>query len=56
MQDTLKLGALLIPLVFIAAVLRFVHESIMPLLLPVAAVVIVAGVWWYIRRPKPPRY
>jgi hypothetical protein len=55
MEDTLKLAALLIPLVFIAAVLRFVHEAMLPLLLPLVLVAIVAGVWWYLRRRSPPR-
>ncbi len=54
MESTLKLAGLLIPLVFIAAVLRFVHEAMMPLLLPLLFVGALAAVWWILNRNRKP--
>ena len=51
METTLKLAGVLVPLVFVLAVLRFVHEALQPLLLPLLLVAAVAGAWWFFGRP-----
>ena len=48
---TLKLAGTLVPLVLVVAVLRFVHEALQPLLLPLLLVAVVAGAWWFFGRP-----
>jgi hypothetical protein len=56
METTYKLAAFLIPLIFIAAVLRFVHEAMLPLVLPLLLLAAGALLWKVLgnRPPTPP--
>jgi|GEM_PF-2836786 len=55
METTLKLAGVLIPLVFVVAVLRFVSEALLPLILPLLLVAAVAIAWHFWKPPRQPR-
>ena len=55
METTLKLAGVLIPLVFAVAVLRFVHEALMPVVMPLLLIAAVAIAWRYFGPPRKPR-
>jgi len=55
METTLRLAGVFVPLVFAVAVLRFVHEALVPLVLPLLLVAAAACAWWlhhHTRRPR----
>ena len=54
MNLTLRLAGVLVPLVFAVAVLNFVHEALMPLILPLLLVAAVVIGWWFFGRPRNP--
>jgi len=54
MNLTLRLAGVLVPLVFAVAVLNFVHEALMPLVLPLLLVAAVLIAWWLFGRPRNP--
>ena len=54
MDLTLKLAGVLVPLVFAVAVLNFVHEALMPLILPLLLIAAVVCAWWLFGRPRNP--
>lgn len=55
MDLTLKLAGFLVPLVFIAAVLRFVHEAMLPLILPLLLLAAGAALWHKYGESRKPR-
>lgn len=55
MNTTMKLAGVLIPMVFVVAVLRFVSEALLPLLLPLLLVAVVAIAWHFWKPPRHPR-
>ena len=54
MDLTLRLAGVLVPLVFVVAVLNFVHEALMPLILPLLLIAAVVCAWWVFGRPRKP--
>ena len=54
MNTTLKLAGVLIPMVFAVAVLRFVSEALLPLILPLLLVAVVGVVWHFRKSSREP--
>jgi hypothetical protein len=54
MKRTLKLASVLIPVVFVVAVLSFVSEALLPLILPLLLVAVVGVVWHFRKSSREP--